>query len=130
LVSDAIPEHILQDYNEALWCQWANAHNATAEMCRRALQSSCEELGADPKLKIEAQIEWVASKGKITSFLAEMAHTIRLAGNRGAHPPRAITFEEADAVIQFTREYFQHVYMTPARMAKFDFSKSSLKKNP
>lgn len=57
-----------------------------------------------------------------------MAHTIRLAGNRGAHPPRAITAEEADAVIAFTEEYFQHVYVTPAKLARHDFSKSGASK--
>ncbi len=130
VISEAIPENIREDFNEALKCRWVDAYNATVEMCRRALQSSCEELGADPKISIEAQIDWIASQGKITSFLRDMAHTIRLAGNRGAHPPRAITGEEADAVIQFTREYFQHVYMTAARMKKYDFSKSPQKKKP
>jgi len=130
LSSSDIPEHIVEDFNEALRCRWADAYNATVEMCRRALQSSCEGLGADSSLKIEAQIDWVASQGKITSFLQQIAHTIRLAGNRGAHPPRVITEEEADAVIQFTREYFQHVYLTAARMTRFDFSKSASKKKP
>ena len=130
LASEAIPKHIIDDFNEALRCQWVDAPNATVEMCRRALQSSCEGFGADLKLNIADQIDWMASKGKITSFLKEIAHTIRLAGNRGAHPPRSITSEEAEAVVQFMREYFEHVYMTRARMAKYDFSKSPQKENP
>jgi hypothetical protein len=85
-------------------------------MCRRAIEASCIQLGAKDSLRIEEQIDWVASQGKITSGLQAVAHTIRLAGNRGAHPPRAITEEEADAVIAFTEEYFQHVYITPAKL--------------
>ena len=126
--SEAIPHNVLVDFNEALRCRWVEAYNATVEMCRRALQTSCEGLGADPKQNIESQIDWLASKGEITKFLQEMAHTVRLAGNRGAHPPKAISEEEADAVVQFTREYFQHVYESRARMEKYDFSKSASKK--
>jgi hypothetical protein len=130
LVSEAIPKNVLDDFNEALRCLSVDSPNATAEMCRRALQSSCEGFGADPKLNITEQIDWMASQGTITLFLKEMARTIRLAGNRAAHPPRLITSEEADAIVQFTREYFEHVYMTRARLAKYDFSKSSQKQKP
>ncbi|MGD1154206.1 MAG: DUF4145 domain-containing protein [Terriglobia bacterium] len=130
-VSADIPEEIAPDFREAIRCRWIKAYNATVEMCRRAIEASCIQLGASSNQTIEAQIDWVASQGKITSGLQSVAHTIRLAGNRGAHPPRAITPEEADAVVAFTEEYFQHVYVTPARLAKHDFSKSGAsKKNP
>lgn len=128
-VAEEIPKDIAPDFREALRCYSVDAFNATVEMCRRSLESSCVQLGADQSLKIESQIDWVKSQGKITSSLQTMAHKIRLAGNRGAHPPKAITKEEAEAVIEFAKEYFQHVYVTPARIAKFDFSKSgALKK--
>lgn len=53
-----------------------------------------------------------------------MAHKIKLGGNRGAHPSdKKLTKDDADAVLEFSREYFQHVYVMPARMAKFDFDK-------
>lgn len=87
LTEEDIPTNILDDFNEALRCQWVEAYNATAEMCRRALQSSCLSLGADPKLKLDKQIDWLASQGKIIVSLQQMAHQVRLGGNRGAHPP-------------------------------------------
>jgi hypothetical protein len=50
---------------------------------------------------------------------------IKLGGNRGAHPSdRTLTKDDADAVIEFSREYFQHVYVMPVRMSKFNFDKS------
>ena len=101
-----------------------NAYNATVEMCRRAIEASCLQLGAKGNDSIEAQIDWVHSQGKITTPLKEMAHKIRLGGNRGAHPSqRIITENDADAIIEFTQEYFDHVYVMLAKMAKFDFSK-------
>jgi Domain of unknown function (DUF4145) len=123
-VADEIPPAIKPDFQEALRCRWVKAYNATVEMCRRALESSCIQLGADSDLVLAKMIDWVHAQGKITTPLKDMAHKIKLGGNRAAHPSdRTITEGDADAVIEFTGEYFQHVYVMPARMAKFDFDK-------
>jgi hypothetical protein len=71
------------------------------------------ELGANPKDQIGAQIDWVHSQGKITPHLKEVAHKIRLGGNRGSHPPdkpeddSPLTPEEADAGVSFYAALFQ-----------------------
>lgn len=129
-VADEIPDHIKPDFSEALRCRSVNAYNATVEMCRRAIEASCIHLGANPKKNIKDQIDEIASKGLITEPLKQMAHKIRLGGNRGAHPPeepesgKPIGDKEADAVIKFTTEYFHHVYVMPALLNSFDFSKT------
>src|SRR5207245_1589530 len=116
-VANEIPDAIKPDFQEALRCRWVNAYNATVEMCRRALEASCIEQGATPDIVLSKMIDWVHAQGKITTPLKDMAHKIKLGGNRGAHPSdRTLTSEDADAVIEFTEEYFQHVYVMPARM--------------
>jgi len=123
-VAEEIPDEIKPDFQEALRCRWVDAYNATLEMCRRALESSCIREGANPDIALAKMIDWVHGQGKITTPLRDMAHKIKLGGNRGAHPSdRETTKQDADAVIEFTREYFQHVYVMPARMAKFNFDK-------
>lgn len=125
-LAEGIPDEIASDFREALRCRWVEAFNATVEMCRRALESSCLQLGAESSTlgTLQQMIDWVHSQGKITTPLRDMAHKIRLGGDRGAHPSqRIIKPEDADAVIEFTREYFDHVYVMPARMAKFDFTR-------
>ena len=133
-VPDGVPEDVARDFREAMRCRWIDAYNATAEMCRRALQASCIQLGAGVNDRLIEQIDWVASQGKITKPLQEMAHNVRFGGNRGAHPPDDPTdilgAEDADAVIEFTREYFRHVYEMPEKMARFDFSKRAASKKP
>lgn len=128
-VADEIPLHIAADFREALRCRWANAYNATAEMCRRALEASCIELGAPAKAKhLINKIDWLEEQRKITPFLKEVAHKIRLGGNRGAHPSEdepPITAEHADAILKFAREFFHHLYVVPSELARFDFSKPS-----
>jgi hypothetical protein len=124
-VPEAVPESIREDFKEALRCRSVDAYNATVEMCRRALESSCLQLGADEKLgTLQKMIDWVHSQGKITTPLCDMAHKIRLGGDRGAHPSiRTMGQEDADAVIEFTREYFDAIYVMPAKMAKFNFDR-------
>jgi len=124
-VAIEIPPEIGKDFKEALRCRWVDAYNATVEMCRRALQSSCDDLNATGN-NLLLQIDDLASRGVITAPLKELAHKVRLGGNRGAHPSTgtAIGEEEADAVITFTKHYFEHVYVMPASLARFNFSKS------
>jgi hypothetical protein len=127
-VAPEIPDAIKPDFQEALRCRWVKAYNATVEMCRRALEGSCIEQGAASNLVLSDMIDWVHSQGKITTPLKDMAHKIKLGGNRGAHPSdRTLTPDDADAVIDFTREYFHHVYVMPAKMAKHNFDKPKKK---
>jgi Domain of unknown function (DUF4145) len=132
-VAPEIPANIAADFQEALRCRFVDAHNATVEMCRRAVQASCIDLKAPPDKKLWEQIDWLAGQGTITTPLKEMAHRIRLGGNLGAHPPEdpnddtaiVIGPEYADAVIEFTREFFQHVYVLAQRLKKFTFKKAA-----
>jgi hypothetical protein len=135
-VASEVPEHIAADFSEALRCRYVKAYNATAEMCRRAIQASCLEQGAKPKDQIREQIDWLFAQGKITVSLKDIAHTIRLGGNRGAHPPddpkdaSPLTENEADAIIEFTRQFFNFLYVMPQQIGKYDFSKSGRKAVP
>jgi len=136
-VAEEVPEHIRVDFQEAMRCQFVKAYNATAEMCRRALEATCIDLGAPKKLKVlEDKIDWLADQLIITPHMKNVAHKIRLGGNRGAHPPEdgpkieveegpvpIIEEEHAKAIVIFTREFFHHVYVVPKQLDKYDFSK-------
>jgi hypothetical protein len=128
--AEEIPDEIKSDFKEALRCRSVDAYNATVEMCRRALEASCLQQGApDPNASLSKMIDWVHGQGKIANSLRDMAHKIKLGGNRAAHPShRVLSEQDADAVLDFTSEYFQHIYVTPARMAKHSFDKSEKKR--
>lgn len=141
-VAQEIPPHIQEDFKEALRCMFVNAYNATAEMCRRALEASCIERGTPTNIKVlEDKIDWLEQQRKITPDLQEAAHKVRLGGNRGAHPPEGgpateepeangpvekIEKEHAEAIVDFTRHFFQYVYVIPKQLDKYDFSKPKL----
>jgi hypothetical protein len=138
-VAAEIPTHIQDDFKEALRCLWIKAYNATAEMCRRALEAACLELGAPKNKVLEKMIDWLEENRTITPYLKKAAHKVRLGGNRGAHPPEdgpkpeqeaivdgpveKIEKEHAEAIVEFTREFFHHVYVGPKLLGKYDFSK-------
>jgi Domain of unknown function (DUF4145) len=145
-VAEEIPEHIKPDFKEALRCLFVDAYNATAEMCRRALEASCIDLGAPSDKVLDKMIDWLADQRKITPFLKDAAHKIRLGGNKGAHPPEdgplslapaiaavadpdapeavgVIGKEHALAIVEFTRQFFHNVYVGPKQLGKYDFSK-------
>ena len=131
-VEEQIPIPIAEDFKEALRCRWVSAWNATAEMCRRAVEASCIDLKAPKNPRgLDKKIDWLADQGIITPFLQEVAHKVRLGGNRGAHPdeddPLVITEEHADAIVRFTREFFHHVYVVRKELDKYDFSKAAKK---
>jgi hypothetical protein len=122
-----IPENIAADFKEALRCRWVEAFKASVSMCGRALEASCINLGADPDIRIRDQIDWLASQGKITTPLKDMAHKIRLGRNRGAHPPsdglEDITTDDVDLLLEFTRDFFQHVYVMPKKLESLDLKR-------
>jgi len=144
-VSTAVPEAIRLDFQEALRCQWVKAYNATAEMCRRAVESTCLDLGAPYDKVLEVMIDWLEEKRKITPALKDVAHKIRLSGNRGAHPVPdtskpgtavviaagpilKIEPDHAEAIVSFTRHLLEHVYIIPQKLPQFDFSKPKVTK--
>ncbi len=146
-VAEEIPEHIQPDFQEALRCLFVDAYNATAEMCRRAIEASCLDLGAPKKDVLEDMIDWLADNRIITPLLQQAAHKVRLGGNRGAHPPvdgaavpaipkpkdapiEKIEKDHALAIVDFTQHFFEHVYVIPKQLDKYDFSKPKAAKKP
>ena len=140
--AEEIPPLIREDFREALRCLFIKAYNATGEMCRRALEASCLDLGAPKKDVLEDMIDWLEEKRIITPGLKAVAHKIRLGGNRCAHPTppqgnaqpahpiapiEKIEQEHAEAIVDFTRHFFQYVYVTPKQLDKYDFSKPKKK---
>ncbi len=119
-VAEEVPESIAVDFSEALRCFWIKAYRATVTMCRRSLQASCLEKEAKGKQLID-QIDNLAKDGIITEPLRLMAHEVRLTGNIGAHPDEDgledVDKEDAADIIEFAREYFDHVYVISTKLA-------------
>jgi hypothetical protein len=125
---------IALDFAEALRCLWVNSYKAAVAMCRRSVEATCKHLGATGA-NLEKKIDNLAAQGKITESLKEMAHAVRVSGNRGLHGEKTANTsdheesplddldlfgeDEANAMIAFTKELFHHVFVMPALLDKY-----------
>jgi len=119
-VDPAIPEDIADDFKEANKCFAVQAKKATVTMCRRVLQNTCISKGADPKKDLFNQIDELESKRIINPSMKDVAHTIRMIGNWGAHPQedplKDVTTDDASEIVKFTSEFLDEVFVRPARL--------------
>jgi Domain of unknown function (DUF4145) len=127
----SIPKDVAEDFQEAIRCQWAKSYRACVVMCRRALQTSVLALKAQGDTLVK-QIDSLAANGVITTPLKEFAHEIRLTGNAGAHSDWLQDIKESDAesIMEFTREYLDHVYIMPAKLQERRAKTQPQPKNP
>jgi hypothetical protein len=126
---------IALDFAEALRCLWVGSYKAAVAMCRRSVEATCKHLGATGRT-LEQKIDNLAAQGKITESLKEWAHAVRLSGNRALHgkkttdaasgdqqsPLDDLDFfgeDEAKAMIVFTQQLFQNVFIMPALSEKY-----------
>jgi len=126
---------IALDFAEALRCVWVRSYKAAVAMCRRSVEATCKHLGATG-YTLEKKIDNLAAQGKITKPLKEMAHAVRLSGNRGLHGKKTTDAtqddqdvplddldlfgeDEAKAMIAFTQQLFYHVFVMPALLEKY-----------
>ena len=116
----AIPDGVAISFMEAQKCAAVGAPNATALMCRRALESSMDDLKAKGR-SLKPQIDSQATR--LGPDLTEWAHeVIRYFGNLGAHPdptnPAGVTVEQAGSALSFLEHYIDHIYLRPDEYKK------------
>jgi hypothetical protein len=117
-----VPQDIREDFEEADKCFNSEAFKASVAMLRRALQKSCNELGANPKDRLVDQLENLYKNDKIPKPLYDLATEIRFFGNYGAHPQddllEKVTMENAKTVSEFLQHFFEYIYVTPAKVKR------------
>lgn len=119
----SLPEQVAADFREAALCLSAGAWNASAAMCRRAVQSCAKEKGADPKDDLFDQLRELRDKGVLVSTVYDMADVIRKKGNVGAHPGKDPIISEnlseaaARDVFAIVDQVFKYVYEYPSQVA-------------
>jgi hypothetical protein len=133
---------IASDFSEALRCLWVDSYKAAVAMCRRSVEATCKHFGAAGRT-LEKKIDNLEAQGKITKSLKEMAHAVRLSGNKSLHGKNELVKngntatetaedcvlsmddldlfgrDEAEAMIAFTKELFHHVFVMPALLEKY-----------
>jgi hypothetical protein len=119
-VDPSIPREIGEDFSEASRCVSVSASRATVTQCRRAIQNACVLGGASPKADLIDQIDELEAKRVISPGLKDIAHTIRMIGNWGAHPQKdplkEVTSDDASAILEFTSEFLEEIFVRPSKL--------------
>lgn len=122
---ETVPKIILDDFKEGLISLNNNCYKAAVSMFRRSLQSSLLDLGAKPDEDLIIQIKDING---LTQDIKDWAHNIRIFGNWGAHPQddnlKEVDSDIANEVKMFIEEFFNYVYVMPARVSKARFVNS------
>lgn len=133
-LADSVPIEILDDFESALKCYEFEEYRPTSAMCRRSLQASLLEQGADPTKDLFVQIDELNRKkpDRFTNDMKDWAHNIRIFGNWGAHPDKDglkdVNQETAKEAIEFLRSYFHYVYAMPKKVTEARLRQKSNKK--
>ena len=129
LENAAIPKKVKADYLEGLKDLENGCFKSACVMFRRSIQSAAIELGANKRSKLEKQIDLLEKKRIITPELKELAHTLRVVGNKGAHPLKEdfdeLTTEDALEMSSFLKEFINYAFILRKRLQ--DRKKNNLK---
>lgn len=117
---EELPEDVKVAFREAIKALNEEIWNGCVTMCRRALEETMKDLGAEGR-DLFTQIDDLESKRKITPELKEWAHESRLGGKLGAHGTKQKQWAErddAEEVFEFSRWFFRYVYVLPQQLAE------------
>jgi hypothetical protein len=114
----AVPDDVLEDFREGVICLHRKCDRAAVSMFRRSLQSALLERGVNQGNDLINQIK---NATFLTKDIKDWAHNIRIFGNWGAHPQddnlKDVNDKLAEETQSFLEEFFNYVYVMPARVA-------------
>ncbi|QCX01148.1 DUF4145 domain-containing protein [Aggregatimonas sangjinii] len=114
-----LPEVVKNDFKEALGCYTNGLYNAFAAMCRRTIQSSADNLGAEGKSKVQNQINELKELGTLDDETYEILKRIILDGHDGAHPHLpALSLERAEILLELLKDVLHQLFIRKGRIKK------------
>ena len=118
-VPEDVPETIRRSFEQAVKCYRVHAYDASALMCRKALEAICAELDANGK-SLKAKIESLSSANRIDPRLATWADSLRVVGNEAAHEIAAVTSsDDAKDALDFVEAILENVFVLDKKYHEF-----------
>lgn len=124
-LSQAIPEGVRKNVEEAQKCLRAGAYNACAVMCGRALEAVAYAFGTKKKV-LAGGLKDLRDAGVIDERLFEWGDALRNERNVAAHASSTdITKTDATDLIEFTNAICEYVFVLTARFERFKERKAA-----
>jgi hypothetical protein len=110
-------ENVKNDIEEALDCYSVEAWNGFASVCRRTIQSICDDHEVKGKAKVDKQVQAFIESFELDSEMQELLNEITLTGHDGAHPHLPVVSKErAEKLFAFMQEIVRQVYDLPSML--------------
>jgi hypothetical protein len=112
-----LPDIVASDLREALTCYSAGCLNAFAAMCRRCVQSTSADLGAEGKSRVLNQLRDLKEMATIDDETFEILNQVIIAGHDGAHPnlPR-LSEKRAGILLELMKDVLYQLYVRAAKI--------------
>jgi hypothetical protein len=115
----SVPNAARHAYEQGLRCFGAACFDASALMCRRAIEAVCMELGASSG-SLRSKLDKLHENGAIDARLSQWAHEVRVVGNEAAHGVTAeLTKDDARDALDFTEAILLYAFELSARFSQF-----------
>lgn len=112
-----LPNNVANDFREALTCYSNGCLNAFAAMCRRAVQSTSADLGAEGKDKVLNQLRDLKDMAAVDDETFDILKQVIIAGHDGAHPhlPK-LSEKRAGILLELMKDVFYQLYVRAAKI--------------
>jgi hypothetical protein len=97
-----ISDKFIADFEQASNCFKSGYYDAAVVMYRRTLERVLREKTGQSWLELRDMICQLADQGKIPREMRGLCGDLRVLGNRGAHPVKAVDQDDAETATQFT----------------------------
>jgi len=117
-VPEDVPDNVRVVYTEAEQAYMAHIYSAAAERYRKSLQLAMKEKGATKGYLIN-QIDKLHDEGILPSGMKDIAHAIRIIGNKAAHDEplsEEDAKKEAKDIREFAALFMTYLFTLPARI--------------
>lgn len=113
-----VPERITRNFTQAEHAAVRDHREAAGMAYRRALELALKDKAPELKGTLEKRIDKLAADGRLTTDLAEWAHSVRDLGNEATHDEDEPTKEDVADLAAFTRVVLEYLYSMPAKVAR------------
>lgn len=117
-----VPPQMAEEFREALNCQLAGFHLGASVVGRRVLQQAVRAVVGRLK-NLYTEIKAVPD-ATLSTAVKDAADHVRLIGNDAAHED-PVTPDDAAALLEFTEQVLQILYVTPAKVAALTAKRSA-----
>lgn len=127
-LDDSVPERVSHIYDEAIRVKHISP-NSFAVQIRRALEALCFDRGIENGV-LAYKLKELSQRGEIPANLSEASDILRLIGNLGAHADDIDVHPlQAMAIDDFFKAIVDYVYVSPARIVRFNDMLQKYKSN-